>query len=145
MAIRMLLTDDAWVEIGAILTSIKNKAGSPPEMSDRQFIEGSVYRPQWHPLRDLPDEFGHWDAVYNRFPRWEARGIWRQLWERFQSEGCEVATHIFIDSTIVRAHQHAAGARKKRRASVTGFGTLLGGFSTQNSRRLSQRKDQHLV
>jgi transposase len=113
MAIRMLLTDDAWVAIDAILTSIKNTAGSPPEMSDRQFIEAVLYlaRPGI-PWRDLPDEFGHGAAVYNRFRRWEARGIWRQRWERLQSEGCEVATHMFIARTIVRAHQHAAGARK---------------------------------
>jgi transposase len=114
MAIRMLLTDDAWLEIESILSSLKNKAGSPPEMSDRQFIEAVLYIARTGiPWRDLPDEFGHWDAVYNRFRRWEARASWRRLWERLQSEGCEVATHIFIDSTIVRAHQHAAGARKK--------------------------------
>jgi transposase len=114
MPVRMLLTDDAWAEIEPILTAIKNKAGSPPELSDRQFIEAVLYVARTGlPWRDLPGEFGHWDAVYNRFRRWEARGIWRQLWECLQTAGCGVATHVFIDSTIVRAHQHAAGARKK--------------------------------
>jgi hypothetical protein len=70
-------------------------------------------------------------VVYNRFRRWEARGIWRQLWERLQAEESEVATHVFIDCTIVRAHQHAAGARKKRWVGGTGFGPLSGGFSTK--------------
>ena len=114
MPVRMLLTDDAWGEIEPLLTASKHKAGSPPELSERQFIEAVLYLARTGlPWRDLPDQFGHWDAVYNRFRRWEARGIWRQLWERLQTEGCEVATHVFIDSTIVRAHQHAAGARKK--------------------------------
>jgi transposase len=63
--------------------------------------------------RDMPAEFGHWDAVYNRFRRWERRGIWRQLWQHLQHEEFTVAKALFIDSTIVRAHQHAAGALKK--------------------------------
>ena len=114
MSIRMLLTNEAWAEIEPRLAVIKHKAGSPPELSDRLFIEAVLYLARTGlPWRDLPAEFGHWDAVYNRFRRWEARGIWRQLWACLQAEGCEVATHVFIDSTIVRSHQHAAGARKK--------------------------------
>jgi len=110
----MLLTDDAWAESEPILTAIKHKAGSPPELSDRRFIAAvlSVARTGL-PWRDLPDAFGHWDAVYHRFRRWEARGIWRQLWACLQTAGCEVATHVFLESPIVRAHQHAAGARNK--------------------------------
>jgi transposase len=114
MPVRMLLTDAAWAEIEPILAALKNKAGSPPELSDRQFMEAVLYLARTGiPWRDLPADFGHWDAVYNRCRRWEARGRWRQLWARLQADGCEAATHVFIDSTIVRAHQHAAGARKK--------------------------------
>jgi transposase len=103
-----------WAEIGPILATLKNKAGSPPELSDRQFIEAVLYLARTGlPWRDLPAEFGHWDAVYNRFRRWEARGIWRQLWAHLQTEVCEAASHVFVDSTIVRRHQHAAGGRKK--------------------------------
>ena len=114
MAIRLLLTDAAWAEIEPRLVAIKHKAGSPPELSDRLFIEAVLYVARTGmPWRDMPKEFGHWDAVYNRFRRWEARGIWRQLWERLHHDGCRRAQHLFIDSTVVRAHQHAAGARKK--------------------------------
>jgi transposase len=114
MAVRLLFTDAAWAEIEPRLAAIKHKAGSPPELSDRLFIEAVLYIARTgSPWRDLPREFGHWDAVYNRFRRWEARGIWRQLWERLHRDGCHVAQHLFIDSTSVRAHQHAAGARKK--------------------------------
>ena len=114
MAVRLLLTDAAWAEIAPRLAAIKHKAGSPPELSDRLFIEAVLYVARTGiPWRDMPRQFGHWDAVYNRFRRWETRGIWRQLWERLQSNECAIAQHLFIDSTIVRAHQHAAGARKK--------------------------------
>jgi transposase len=114
MAVRMLVTDAAWAEIEPRLAAIKHKAGSPPELRDRLFIEAVLDIARTGvPWRDMPAEFGHWDAVYNRFRRWEARGLWRQLWERLQQDGCHVAQHLFIDSTIMRAHQHAAGARKK--------------------------------
>ena len=108
MSVRLLLTDEAWAEIAPILTAIKSRAGSPPALSDRLFIEAVLYLARTGPpWRDLPAEFGHWDAVYNRFRRWEARGIWRQLWERLQTEASPTTRHLFIDATIVRAHQHA--------------------------------------
>ena len=114
MSVRLLLTDEAWAEIAPILATIKSRAGSPPALSDRMFIEAVLYLARTGtPWRDLPADFGHWDAVYNRFRRWEARGLWRQLWERLRAEDCRVALYLFIDATIVRAHQHAAGALKK--------------------------------
>lgn len=114
MSVRLLLTDEVWTKIAAILATIKSRAGSPPALSDRLFIEAVLYLARTGtPWRDLPAEFGHWDAVYNRFRRWEARGIWRQLWARLQAEDCQDALYLFIDATIVRAHQHAAGALKK--------------------------------
>jgi transposase len=114
MSGRLLLTDEVWAKIAAILATIKSRAGSPPMLSDRMFIEAVLYLARTRtPWRDLPAEFGHWDAVYNRFRRWEARGLWRQLWEHLQAEEYQDALHLFIDATIVRAHQHAAGALKK--------------------------------
>ena len=114
MSVRLLLTDEAWAEIAPILTAIKSRAGSPPVLSDRMFIEAVLSLARTGtPWRDLPEEFGHWDAVYNRFRRWERRGLWRQLWERLQTDACPLTRHLFIDATIVRAHQHAAGALKK--------------------------------
>jgi putative transposase len=50
--------------------------------------------------RNMPAEFGHWDAGYNRFRRWESHGIWRQLWQQLQREEFTVAKALFIDSTI---------------------------------------------
>ena len=113
--VRLLLTDEAWQELAVILEKVKHKAGSPPRQSDRMFIEAVLYIARTGiPWRDLPAEFGQWDAVYNRFRRWEKRHVWQQLWQHLQSDEVQWPTHIFIDSTIVRAHQHAAGALKKR-------------------------------
>ena len=82
--------------------------------------------------RDLPEAFGHWDAVYNRFRRWERRGLWRQLWERLQTDACPLTRQLFIDATIVRAHQHAAGALKKNGGhTAQALGRSRGGWSTQ--------------
>ena len=116
MSVRLMLTDEAWAELAPILATLKSRAGSPPALSDRLFIEAVLYLARTGtPWRDLPAEFGHWDAVYNRFRRWERRGIWRRLWEHLHTEDCPLARHLFIDATIVRAHQHAAGALKKTR------------------------------
>ena len=68
------------------------------------------------PWRDLPVRFGNRDAVYQRFRRWEKAGRWRKLFERLPADLQEVRT-IFLDSSVIRAHPHAAGAPGKRGAS----------------------------
>ena len=136
MSVRLLLTDEAWAEIAPILATLKSRAGSPPALSDRLFIEAVLYLARTGiPWRDLPAEFGHWDAVYNRFRRWERRGIWRRLWERLQGEDCPLTRHIFIDATIVRAHQHAAGALKKTAAKPHRLWVALGAAYPPKSMR----------
>ena len=127
MSIRLLLTEEAWAEIASILAAIKSRAGSPPVLSDRMFIEAVLYLARTGtPWRDLPEAFGRWDAVYNRCRRWEARGIWRRLWEHLQGGDYPRARHIFIDATIVRAHQHVAGALKKTEAKPHRLWAALG-------------------
>ena len=99
MSVRLLLTDKAWAEIAPILTTLKSRAGRPPVLSDRLCIEAVLYRARTGlPWRDLPQDFGRWDAVYNRFRRWEARGVWRRLWEHLRTEDGPMTGHIFIDS-----------------------------------------------
>ena len=133
MSVRLLLTDEVWAAIAPILATLKSRAGRPPVLSDRLFIEAVLYRARTGlPWRDLPEDFGRWDAVYNRFRRWEVRGIWRRLWERLQTEDCPMSCHIFIDATIVRAHQHAAGALKKHGGQAAqALGRSRGGLSTK--------------
>jgi putative transposase len=106
-----LLTDEVWATMAAILATIKSRAGRPRALSACMCIAAVLYLARTgRPWRDLPAAFGHWDAVSNRFRRWEARGIWRQLWERLQAEACQEARQLLIDATMVRAQPHAAGA-----------------------------------
>ena len=111
MAIRFMITEAVWAEMEPVLRTIKHVAGSPPQLSDRMCIEAVLSQARTGiPWRDFPDDFGHWDAVYHRLRRWEARDIWKKLWQHMQHHGCALATQVFIASTIMRAHQHAAGA-----------------------------------
>ncbi len=68
------------------------------------------------PWRDLPERYGPWQTVYERFARWEADGTWAKLLEHVQVRDDAVGRvewTVSVDSTINRAHQHSAGARKK--------------------------------
>jgi transposase len=113
--VRLLLNDQAWKPIAVALRELKHPAGSPPLLSDRLFVEAVLYLSRTGtPWRDLPKCFGAWDAVYNRFRRWEDRGIWRGLFERLPGADLETVKVLLIDSTSIRAHPHAAGAPRKK-------------------------------
>ena len=62
------------------------------------------------PWRDLPARFGPWGSVWKRSDRWSAKGVWKRVFEALQDPDPE---WIILDSTVVRAHQHAAGAEKR--------------------------------
>lgn len=67
------------------------------------------------PWRDLPAAYGRWKTVYNRHRRWSADGTWGRVLRELQ-RGCDTGQErwvVAIDSTVVRAHQHAAGARHR--------------------------------
>ena len=116
MALRLLISDALWSKIEPVLQELKHAAGSPPALSDRMFIEAVPYQARTGtPWRDLPDEFGNGNAVCHRFRRWEKRDLWKRLWQRFQTLDDGRLGALFIDPTIVRAHQHAAGASKDTR------------------------------
>ncbi len=111
---RLMLTDEAWERIAAALAAVKSRAGAPPKLTDRDFVEAVLYIARTGcPWRDLPERFGHWDAVYQRFRRWEKAGYWRALFAVLPDDLAGVET-ILLDSSVIRAHPHAAGAPKKR-------------------------------
>ncbi|MBC8235558.1 IS5 family transposase [bacterium] len=115
MSVRLLLTDSIWNRIEKILNDIKSKIGRPPDISDRMFIEAVLYVARTGiPWRDLPGCFGNFSTIYNRLRRWKRNGVWQQLWERLESDDISLAETLFIDTTCIRAHQHAAGAAKKK-------------------------------
>jgi putative transposase len=122
-----MITDAVWAALAPVLRPLKHYAGSPPQRSDRMCIDAVRSQARTGiPWRDVPADFGHWDAVYHRFRRWEARDIWKKLWQHMQQHGCELATQVFIDSTIMRAHQHAAGAQKKTEDQTPRLWAALG-------------------
>lgn len=69
------------------------------------------------PWRDLPERYGNWKTVYSRFRRWQKAGIWDRILTEIQREAAyddQIDGAVtMIDSTSIRAHQHAAGARKR--------------------------------
>jgi transposase len=120
---RYMLTDDRWAAMEPLVARAKrHRGGQPPGVPDRVFFEALLYLARtgvaW---RDLPAEFGRWDAVYNRFRRWVASGGLRRLFEAMtDAPPLGEFRRVLIDSTIVRAHQHAACARRKKKRSGPG-------------------------
>jgi putative transposase len=120
---RYLLTDDLWAALEPLVQQAKrHKGGQRPQLSERSFFEALLYLARTGiPWRDLPSEFGRWDAVYNRFRRWVASGALRRLFEALTADPAFAdIRRVLIDSTVVRAHQHAAGARRKQKRSGRG-------------------------
>ena len=86
------------------------------------------------PWRDLPERYGCWSTVASRFYRWRRRGIWQQILAALQQQA-DVAQELnwnvhYVDGSVVRAHQHAAGA-KKSNPEAEALGRSVGGFSTK--------------
>src|SRR5947209_7989285 len=111
--VRLVLTDPVWERIAAALAAVKSRRGAPPDLEDRYFVEAVLYLARTGtPWRDLPTCFGNWDAVYQRFRRWQKAGYWQALFAHVPADLAVIA-HLLFDSTVVRAHPHAAGAKKK--------------------------------
>ncbi|MGW8359252.1 IS5 family transposase [Streptomyces wedmorensis] len=107
------LTDAEWERLRPFLPVSNGRCGRWRD--HRQVIDGILHRVrtgvQW---RDLPERFGPWKTVYERHRLWSADGTWERLLQQVQAEADaagEIDWDISVDSTIVRAHQHAAGAR----------------------------------
>ena len=114
--VRLVLSDEVWERISKALYAVKHPAGAPPELSDRDFVEAVLYLARTGvPWRDLPKCFGDWNAVYQRFRRWEKSGCWQAVFAIVPGY-LEAVERLLFDSTSVRAHAHAAGAPQKRGA-----------------------------
>jgi transposase len=111
---RKLLNNAMWEQLSAALAEVKPVRGAPPGLEEREFLEAVLYLTRAGlPWRDLPEEYGRWSAVYMRFRRWEKAGVWQRLWEVLSRGATPALLELFVDSTSIPAHPHAAGAPKK--------------------------------
>jgi transposase len=105
------LRDDQWDRIKDFLPGREGHVGGTAK-DNRLFVEAVLYRFRTGcPWRDLPERFGYWKAVHQRFGRWAKSGVFERIFKLLASDHDN--EYMMIDATIVRAHQHSAGARKK--------------------------------
>ena len=105
------LTDKEWSIIEPLLP---NKPRGVARVDDRRVINGIFYVLRTGtPWRDLPSRYGPHTTVYNRYNRWAKAGVWLTIFEALAATSPQ-SLHL-IDSSIIRAHQHAAGGKKGAR------------------------------
>lgn len=115
---RLILDDAAWARIAPHIIGDHRSRGSSGR-DNRLFVEAVLWIVRTGaPWRDLPEFFGAWNSALRRFSRWSAKGVWHRLFAVMADD--PDFEYLILDSTIVRAHQHAAGAKKglKIRPSV---------------------------
>ena len=111
------LTDAQWAKLAPLLPPQRPKMGRPPK-DHRLIVEAIVWLDRTGaPWRDLPAHYGPWETVASRFYRWRRQGIWDRVLARVQADAdargeLDWLLHV-VDGSVVRAHQHAAGARRR--------------------------------
>jgi transposase len=111
MSRRYALRDDQWDRIKDMLPGREGSVGVRAK-DNRLFVEAVLYRYRAGiPWRDVPERFGPFRKVHTRFSRWARSGVWDKVFKHLAQDADN--EYAMIDSTIVRAHQHSAGALKK--------------------------------
>ena len=126
------LTDAQWERLRPLLPPQKPQTGRPNH-DHRRIINGILFRlTTGIPWRDLPERYGPWETVYSRYRRWQQAGIWQRILSELQAQAdaegqLDWDLHV-VDGTVVRAHQHAAGAKggdpAPRRSAGVGAGSV---------------------
>lgn len=110
------LTDAQWAVIEPLLPTPASR-GRPPTRSRRELIDGVRWRVRTGvPWRDIPARYGPWPTIYGLFRRWQRDGTWQAILTALQARADAagaITWDVSVDSTVTRAHQHAAGARKR--------------------------------
>jgi transposase len=107
--VRGLLSDDEWAFFEPFVIERGPLRGRPP-VDHRRTLDGVLDCPHWAPWRDLPEELGNWNSVHRQYRRWTAGGLWDLMLEALAEGGGNDAVQM-VDSTVIRAHHCAAGAR----------------------------------
>jgi transposase len=110
------LTTEQWERLEPLLPPRKPNTGRPNH-DHRTIINGIFWILRTGaPWRDLPERYGSWKTVSSRFYRWRQAGVWDRILAALQTDAAAAGqldwTIHFVDSTVIRAHQHAAGAKK---------------------------------
>lgn len=112
MTRRYALRDDQWERIKELLPGRAGSVGVTAK-DNRLFVEAVLYRYRAGiPWRDLPERFGDFRVVHTRHSRWAKSGVWERVFKILAEDADN--EYAMIDATIVRAHQHSAGAQKKQ-------------------------------
>ena len=107
---RLIVSDEQWERMSQHIIGDARTRGSTG-YDNRMFVEGVLWIVRTAaPWRDLPDVFGNWNSTFRRFSRWSAKGIWHRIFLAMADD--PDFEYLILDSTIVRAHQHAAGAKR---------------------------------
>ncbi len=113
------LSEAEWRLIDPLLP---NKPRGVARVDGRRVINGIFYVLRTgSPWRDLPERYGPYTTVYNRYNRWAKAGVWLTIFETLAAKSPQ--SMQMIDSSIIRAHQHAAGG--KRGARITPLAVLV--------------------
>ena len=111
MTRRHALSDAHWERIKDLLPGQAGQPGATAR-DNRLFVDAVLYRYRAGiPWRDLPERFGDFRVVHTRHSRWSwsRSGVWRKIFEALAQDADN--EYVMIDATIVRAHQHSAGAK----------------------------------
>jgi transposase len=109
------LTNEQWERLRPLLPPQRPRTGRPAH-DHRRILNGMLWIDRTGaPWRDLPERYGKWQTVYSRFRRWQQAGVWDRLLRALHATAdaagkLDWSVH-FIDSSVIRAHQHAAGAK----------------------------------
>lgn len=110
---RHAISDADWDRIKDLLPGRPGRTGWRAT-DNRLFVDAVLWIARTGaPWRDLPERFGNWNSAWRRFDRWASKGTWKMVFEALQDPDLE---WLILDSTVIRAHPCAAGAKKKRTA-----------------------------
>ena len=110
------LTEQQWLRLQPLLPTQKPTVGRPSN-AHRTTLNGMLWILRTGaPWRDLPERYGAWETVAGRFYRWRKIGLWLLILQALQQQADangQLDWEVnYLDGSVIRAHQHAAGAKR---------------------------------